>query len=649
MSLTMPLDLIAYDPGRACYRPYQRYSHSSQQHGESLARQAGEGEDSDEVIAERLGLPLGPPMIAKAVSAFRAANLAEGLLGQYLRQIELRQVPEGDIIGIDEWSRLTRAPLDRAQKLLGDLIHAGVGIYVKRHRSLITRAVVRSEAGFMTLATALMYLQIAHNESATKSRYNRKTIGMRHEGAEEAGVIRSKVTPAWLGVTGGTFKEAIKTGEKRNWVLRDGPVYVVRRIFAEILYQGVVTIAEGLNRDWKAGDERCKPFGFYLGENRRSAGWHAASVNAILHNIAVKGLATRTMVHPETGKIIPDPEAQPYLYFPVIITDEEWNKAHAAIAARRKVDPDKLGRKVGKGGRRGYGVPNLFSRLLVCGVCGGPVTYYTARPGTNKRPRKKLVYSYLQCRSARMGTGCENNRRVAYEMVERDILARLRGVEATSKPAQKSAETEIEKEIAALTKRLTFITRRIAEDLEEEDEDIRLANRPKIKEWGAEKATILKRLEVLNRKLDEERGDGGPGEGVINIHRLQAQMHIREGDERAAIRTEMAASLGRVINKIVLPRYTEIVVTLGRGLGAFSVGERAVEIGMHDRMRDNYRDWLVENHPESVSEFDEERRRLGDHPPRSEPDADLDWVREMYDSPEMQEAMEIMRRPRKKS
>ncbi|MBD0271980.1 MAG: hypothetical protein ICV73_08625, partial [Acetobacteraceae bacterium] len=86
----MPLNLLSYDPSRPCYRPYQRYSDERSGKGESLFRQGGEGDTSDEAVAAKLGLPLGPAMVDKALSGFRGDNLLKGAISGYLRQVKER-------------------------------------------------------------------------------------------------------------------------------------------------------------------------------------------------------------------------------------------------------------------------------------------------------------------------------------------------------------------------------------------------------------------------------------------------------------------------------------------------------------------------------------------------------------------------------
>src|SRR4051812_35443347 len=126
----MPLDVLPYDPGRPAYRPYRRISTEDQRKGLGLLRQEGMAEMSDEAIAARLGLALGPAMIQPGMSGFRGKNINEGVFAEYLKQVRARLNARGDVIGIDEWSRLTRMALSKSSRLVTELFEAGVGIYI---------------------------------------------------------------------------------------------------------------------------------------------------------------------------------------------------------------------------------------------------------------------------------------------------------------------------------------------------------------------------------------------------------------------------------------------------------------------------------------------------------------------------------------
>ncbi len=562
MGFVMPLDNLPLDTGRPCFRFVHRYSSARQGLGESLWRQAGEGETTAEALAERFGLPVGPPITSKGVSAFRGKNLVVGEFAEWLQEVHAGRVPRGTIIGLDEWSRLTRMELDKSSHLLTGLISRGIGIYIRKTNTLINQAEVRGHAGFMNLSMALMHLQLSRMESEGRSIYTRKTTAKRHADAAAEGVIRTRQTPGWLEVVGGSFKEALKAGVRRKFLELPGPCYVVRRVYREARYQGALAIAEGLNRDWKAGDERCAPFG--LERAAGSAGWHSAAVSKLLRNPAVYGLVQRTTVEMESGAYAKLP-GEEYLLYPEIICRKEFDAVQEEINGRlsRKVDAD--GKRRGRGGRTGH-MPNVFSGLCVCVACNGPVTYYTVNPGPLKRgKRTTLTFPQIRCRSAKLGTGCRAKPQ-AYRPLEDAILTALAEMPVDSvMPRQAAESSAAERELGTLLTRLDFITRRIAKFAEIEDEDEQEALRPKLKEWGAEKRDIEARRIALQRIIDAEHGEDGAGERLMTVKRLRAVACGPDGPVRIMARKQLNLALTGVVQRVAILADRAAVVNLANG------------------------------------------------------------------------------------
>jgi hypothetical protein len=172
---TRPLDALSYDAGRPCFCFVHRYSSVRQGLGESIWRQAGRGETTAEALAQRFGLPVGPPITSRAISAFRGKNLVGGEFAEWLEKVYAGQVPEGTIMGLDGESRFTQKGFCKSPHLLTGLISRGIGIYIHKTNTLINRAEVRGHAGFMSLSMALMHFQFARVEVQGRSIYTRKT------------------------------------------------------------------------------------------------------------------------------------------------------------------------------------------------------------------------------------------------------------------------------------------------------------------------------------------------------------------------------------------------------------------------------------------------------------------------------------------
>jgi hypothetical protein len=392
----MSLDALAFDPGRPYCRPYRRVSTAAQVGGTGLDRQEHSRPDAD--IARDIGLPLHPrPLIDDGVSSFRGANSLKGQLSLLLAEAQNNRLPRGVVIILDEWSRLTRMKTSLAQRLFSDLIHAGLGFYIKKSNQLINAAVIDGPNGTIILAFALLQLGIGHDESATKSRNVRYAKRTHQARAIETGRPMTGNAPGWLEAVGD------KHDPKRHHKVLPGPLYVIDRVFSEIRRQGMWSIANGLNRDWLAGDERCAPWGL----KRGSSGWSVATVASLLHDRRLLGELTWTEVD-DSGALV-ERQGETHIVYPVVpgMTESRWQAAQQAIALRRETFGG--GRRAGHGGRRGAGFPNMLSSLVHCAVCGGPMVFKRHRP-TGRR----VIYHWLRCRAADAGTGCDQRRAISY-------------------------------------------------------------------------------------------------------------------------------------------------------------------------------------------------------------------------------------------
>src|SRR5262249_47981308 len=149
--------------------------------------------------------------------------------------------------------------------------------------------------------------------------------------------IMTRVVPGWLRVEDGRF---VPVPEK---------VAIVKRIFRDTI-DGIGI--QSINRIFN--QESIVPIG------KQTRTWHHSYIAKILHNRAVlgefqpqkRGEATEG----RKGRVRVPAGPINYHYFPRIITDEEWYKAHAALHNRRL--------HKGRTGNNGKSVANLFSGIL---------------------------------------------------------------------------------------------------------------------------------------------------------------------------------------------------------------------------------------------------------------------------------------------
>jgi len=123
----------------------------------------------------------------------------------------------------------------------------------------------------------------------------------------------------------------------------------------------------------------------------KTDGWQNSYIQKILSNPAIHGELNLSLQR--NGQITHvDTIAD---YYPAIMTKAKWLTVASARASRRSR---------GGGGSKGKQLSNLFSGLLRCGYCDGPMNmagYYKLRAGG-----KRKVDRYIACSNARRGRGC---------------------------------------------------------------------------------------------------------------------------------------------------------------------------------------------------------------------------------------------------
>jgi hypothetical protein len=178
----------------------------------------------------------------------------------------------------------------------------------------------------------------------------------------------TKVIPSWL-----------KIGKNGNSIEIDEPkAEIVRAIFdLSIEGMGTYSITRHLNEDLKRFPTvSSAPY------------WNDSYIAQILRNPAVYGnFQPKEKINGNRvakGDLVQD-------YFPAIISKDKFNLTQSRIA----------GRTVGGAGRKGSTLSSLFSGLVKCSSCGGPVLM-----------RSKGVppkgFKYLRCENSLKNAGCRS-------------------------------------------------------------------------------------------------------------------------------------------------------------------------------------------------------------------------------------------------
>lgn len=332
---------------------YLRMSTERQLLGDSKRRQ----EELSRRYAEEHGLQLVDDVELQdiGVSAFKGHNVQKGALGGFIEQVEAGKIEAGSYLLVESFDRLSRQEIRASLGLFMRLTDAGINIVTLSDRQIY----MAGETDMMQLMYSIMVMSRAHEESKTKSNRiseawanKRKNIGEKKLTARAVGWVKL-------------------AEDRRKFDLIPDRVKIVRRIFEETADGiGAWSIVRRLN------DEGIKPFG-------RASGWQKSSVDKIILSKAVIGEFQPRRRGEIAGEAIRD-------YYPAAIDEALFYRAEVA----RKARSERKG-----GGRRGARISNLFSRLAVCGYCGGRMHYLNKGGGPKGG-------EYLVCDAANRKTEC---------------------------------------------------------------------------------------------------------------------------------------------------------------------------------------------------------------------------------------------------
>lgn len=500
MQLQPSFTAVVHNGGMPLAYSYIRMSRPEQMRGDSLRRQNA----AAEAWAARRGLRIDQTIRDIGVSAFRGKNRTVGALAEFLRLVEAGTVDRGSYLIVESLDRLSReAVLDTLPRFI-DLIRAGVVVVTLADNQEYSEA--RLKADWTPLIVSLAVMSRAHEESRTKSLRVVEAWDVKRAGAKDK-LVTARV-PAWLEVVDGHVRELPRRSE------------VVRRIFRETVEGfGRRTIVRRLN------EGNVPVFG---GAN----GWQPSYVAKLLRNRAVLGefQAWRTV----DGVRRPEGEPVPG-YFPVIVGEADFARASKSLE-RRAAAP----------GRRGTGIPNLFTGLARCACCN-------ATMGVENKGKAPKGARYLVCGNARRWAGCDNRRRWRLDKIEDAILSRLWHLDPPNVLGR--VETNGPDPVAGLS--MTLETARKARsrllDLVEagDDEAVRRARdmTPKIKE-------LERQLARAERDRMADTQTGGAVSELRMVLELRRSLARAEGEELERIRRRLAEAMRGALRVILFDHHT---------------------------------------------------------------------------------------------
>lgn len=359
---------------------YIRFSTPDQIKGDSLRRQS----ELSEKYAKEHGLELDDSLKLTdlGVSAFDKTNITKGALGRFIDLIDAGRIQKGSYLLVESLDRISRQSASEALTLFLNIINSGVKIVTLIDGVEYSKEVIKND--YTKLLFSIMIMVRANEESETKS----KRIRSAWENKRNNLSIKrmTERCPSWI---------RPKQGEEGFELIEDR-ANVVREIF-NLAKAGLgnTIIIKHLN------ESGVPCF------SSKANGWYDSYVQKILTSCTVYG-EFQPKIHRE-GKVIPvgSPVEN---YYPAVIDKSEW----LLVNSLRK------SRATGGGARKGKYISNLFSGLIKCGYCGGPMGMGGRSKVIAGGDRK--IIRYVACQTARRGLGC-HYKQWNYEELEKILLS----------------------------------------------------------------------------------------------------------------------------------------------------------------------------------------------------------------------------------
>ena len=495
---------------------YIRFSSVRQQRGDSVARQTKLSVE----YAAKNGLDLDTDLNLSdlGISAFDRSNLNKGALGQFLRLVEESRIPHGSYLLVESLDRLSRDKVMDALHIFMGILKAGITVVTLADEQVYSYEKVNEN--WSSLIMSIVIMSRANEESAMKSHRIRSSWDAKRKNIENKRL--TKRCPYWLR----------PTADEKGFEFIPERVEIVRRIF-KMSMEGVggATIVKMFNK------EGVPVF------STKSNGWQNSYIEKVFNSVSVYGaLQLKLQRDGEQTELeeIPD-------YYPAIMSKEEWLLAAAARKSRRT-----------RGGvSKGKQLSNLFSGLLRCGYCGGPMNM-----GGNKKNLangKSSERKHLSCSNARRGVKCtyiqwgyDDFEPLVLKFCKAVDLSQVLGVDRRGEidlNAEMQRHERIKQEIIEVNNRNQSLLDVLESASLAEPSQLILdrmkANETKLGSLREEqKQSAEKILHLTNSRVDASVQQN-------LIVALLEQLETFEGDELHLLRIRLSEAIKRVIKKIV--------------------------------------------------------------------------------------------------
>ena len=398
---------------------YLRMSTTEQLKGFSLERQRKLIAD----FALRYGLSLDESHAIEDIGRSSFSDDAEQKqLARFFLDLEAGKFSPGDVFALENIDRLTRrGPIDAILKI-NTILSKGLKLAII---STNEQKIIEDINDAYTIITLSIDATRSHGESKNKSNKGLKNWAFKRELAASHGVAMTAQAPAWLDTeTFDVFDEEIqKNRKRRRYVLNPDKAETVRLIFE--LFQngnGSLKIKNILN------ERKIPTF-------KGAEYWEPSIISKILRNPATHGF-----YQPQkqgTGKRDLIPAGDPiHDYFPAIVSRETFEQCQRITEANTT-----------RKGRKGKLFTNLFTGLLKCSDCGGPV--HLLNPGIDKRAKVPKSVNYIVCKKGKFTRECIL-KRLRYDDFEAAMLRAIQEINLADVLNENNPLEQLIKQIRAI-------------------------------------------------------------------------------------------------------------------------------------------------------------------------------------------------------
>jgi DNA invertase Pin-like site-specific DNA recombinase len=488
---------------------YLRISTPAQEMGDGIRRQI----EGSTRYAEQNGLELVETFQDLGISGFKGKNSKEGALGAILMAIDDGRIEPNSVLIVESLDRLSRESALAAFAQFAGILSKKIEIVTLMDGQRYTEQTVAANQGL--IFTSLGVMIRANEESEIKSK--RLKAAWERKRTEINKRVLTEKSPAWL----------VKRPDGTGFEVDEKKADIVRKIFELcIAGVGIYSIARLLNTD-----SEVQPIA-------SATRWNNSYISKILHNRAVLGEFQPNRI--VNGQRIPVGEVVAN-YYPRIVDDDTFILAQNSLSSRREAGS----------GRKGEALSNLFSGLLVCGNCGGSLTFRNK----GKRPKGGI---YLRCTNALLRNGCDRPA-WRYEEFEQSFIRFVSEIESSVILSEDSLDVRkalidrrrvIEATLNGNKEKIRLVVRNLLSDQNGGDFNDEL--RSQGEKLGRDNETLKAELDELELSLSELDLANATNlkECALALYKdTTEQLNLHD---LYIIRSKLAAAIRRTVTKILV-------------------------------------------------------------------------------------------------